>query len=183
MNLWKEQGGALLTRERDYAYEALAEVTGTDMAAGRGELNAALKSIKEQSETDDSYLLADEIQARAKLYRQVMPDVMLTPSALAKHWLRVFEEANRKPAVASNQNAAATRCLTCGGDRFVLVGRRPAVPSQWMKEQGIKIPDSEGFEEYAVCPDCNVTDTSFRRHDGSLAAALDSARARELMSR
>lgn len=172
-----------MPRERDYGYEALAEVTDTDMNAGRGELNAALKSIREQSETDDGYLLADEIHARAKLYRQVMPEVMLTPSALAKHWLRVFEEANRKPAVASNQNAAATRCETCGGDRFVLVSRRPAVQSQWMKEQGIEVPDSEGFEEYAACPDCNTTDTSFRHHDGSVAQALDPGKVREMMGR
>jgi hypothetical protein len=168
---------------RDYPFEALAEVTGTDWTAGRGELNAALKSIREQAEIEDDYLLADEIQARAKLYRQVMPEVMLTPSALAKHWLRVFEEANRKPAVASNQNAAATRCATCGGDRFVLVSRRPAVQSQWMKEKGIEVPESEGFEEYAACPDCNTTDTTFHRHDGSVARALDPGKVREMMNR
>lgn len=78
-----------MPRERDYAYEALAEVTGTDMTAGRGELNVALKTIRAQSDIEDSYLLADEIHERAKMYGSAMPDVMLTPTALAKHWKRV----------------------------------------------------------------------------------------------
>lgn len=89
----------MATRARDYAYEALAEVTATDLNAGRGELNAALKSIREQSEIEDDYLLADEIHERAKMYRALMPDVMLTPSALAKHWLRVFEETRPRRRV------------------------------------------------------------------------------------
>ena len=79
-------------RERDYAYEALAEVTATDMDAGRGELNSALKSIRAQSEITDSYLLSAEIYDRAKMYRAVFENAVLTPSALAKHWKRVFEE-------------------------------------------------------------------------------------------
>jgi hypothetical protein len=81
-----------MSRPRDYSYEALAEVTGTDLEAGRGQLNAALKSIREQSEISDSYLLADEIHERAKMYRRLMPDALLTPTALAKHWKRVYEE-------------------------------------------------------------------------------------------
>ena len=93
------------TRERDYAYEALAEVTSTDMSAGRGELNAALKSIREQSEIEDSYLLADEIHERAKAYRQVMGEVLLTPSALSKHWQRVKGEATK----VRGQNLSAER--------------------------------------------------------------------------
>jgi hypothetical protein len=82
-------------RERDYAYEALAEVTGTDMTVGRGELNAALRDIREQSDTLDSYLLADEIHEMAKLYRQVYEGAALTPTALSKHWTRLPEEAKK----------------------------------------------------------------------------------------
>ena len=81
-----------MARERDYAYEALAEVTATHPSEGRGQLNAALKSIRAQSEIEDSYLLSDEIHERAKMYRSLFPDVALTPTALAKHWVRVFEE-------------------------------------------------------------------------------------------
>lgn len=156
-----------MSRERDYAYEALAETTGTDMTAGRGELNVALKSIRDQSEIDDSYLLADEIHVRSKLYRLVMPDVLLTPTALAKHWLRVFEEANRKPAVASNQSAAVSPCETCGGDWWVLVGHR-----------------EDGHEEWAPCPDCGTKiDASFwRQHNGTRFTPPDPARVRQMMS-
>lgn len=91
-----------MTRPRDYSFEALAEVTSTDPAAGRGELNVALKSIRAQEpEITDSYLLADEIHTRAKMYRQVMPEAMLTPTALCKHWKRVKEEMARKRAGAN----------------------------------------------------------------------------------
>ena len=106
-----------MSRERDYAYEALAESTGTDLKEGRGALNAALKSIKDQSGIEDSYLLADEIHQRAKMYRQAMPDVMLTPNALAKHWLRVYQEVEKKKATGMNihaQPSAAGRATGTG---------------------------------------------------------------------
>ena len=86
-------------RERNYAYEALAEVTSTDMNIGRGQLNAALKSIRQQSEIEDSYLLSCEIHERAKMYRALMPNVMLTAPALAKHWKRVHEETKKTPKI------------------------------------------------------------------------------------
>lgn len=82
---------------RNYPFEALAEVTNSDWEASRGELNVALKSIRAQAEIDDDYLLAAEINERAKLYRQVMgEDVLLTPTALAKHWLRVLQESETR---------------------------------------------------------------------------------------
>jgi hypothetical protein len=78
---------------RDYAYEALAEVTSTDMSVGRGQLNAALRDIRiQEPELTDSYLLSAEIHERAKMYRVVFSDVALTPTALAKHWHRVKAE-------------------------------------------------------------------------------------------
>lgn len=85
-------------RPRDYAFEALADATGTDWDAGRGELNAALKSIREQSDAPDVHALAAEIFGRARMYRQSMPDVILTPSALAKHYKRVEVEVARMTA-------------------------------------------------------------------------------------
>lgn len=148
-------------KAREYDFEALAEVTGTDWTAGRGELNSALKSIREQSGISDGYLLADEIHVRAKLYREVMPDVMLTPSALAKHWLRVFEESEQRRSRGTNQHAGLG-CETCSGDKFVQVESEP--------------------ERYAVCPDCNQADASFWRADGTRFVPPDSARVRELMS-
>lgn len=84
-------------RLRNYSWEALAEVTNSDWDAARGELSIALKSIKQQSDVEDDYLLADEIHERARMYRSVMgDDVLLTPTALAKHWKRVAEESQRK---------------------------------------------------------------------------------------
>ena len=169
-----------MTRERDYAYEALAEVTSSDLDAARGELNAALKSIREQSEIEDSYLLADEIHNRAKMYRHVMPDVLLTPSALAKHWLRVFEESNRSQGT---NRSVSTECSTCGGDRFVVVSMRRPVQSAWMSEHGIQAP-GDLSEEMAPCPDCNAAaDTSFWRSDGTKFEGPDPAKVRERMSR
>lgn len=170
--------------ERNYSFEALAEVTGTDWKAGRGELNAALKSIREQADIPDDYLLAAEIHERAKMYRRAMPEVMLTPTALAKHWVRVFEEANRTPALASNRSAPVSECVTCGGDRFVVVGTRPPLQSPWMKEHGITPPANASIEEMAPCPDCNAAaNTEFRRFDGSIVRPLDPAKTREMMSR
>jgi hypothetical protein len=86
-------------RQRDYAYEALAEVTASDPSVARGQLNAALRDIRLQSpEIDDSYLLSAEIHERAKRYRLLFENAALTPTALAKHWTRVFEETKpRKP--------------------------------------------------------------------------------------
>ena len=148
---------------RDFAFEALAEVTGTDWTAGRGELNAALKSIREQTEVEDSYLLADLIHERAKMYREVMPDVLLTPNALAKHWRRVLEEsAHRKRPQSTNRPATMTDCQTCGGDRFVLVRLRPQKQTLWMQEHGIEPNPSEMHEEYAPCPDCHNIEIRYR---------------------
>lgn len=162
-------------REREYDFEALAEVTGTDWTAGRGELNAALKSIREQSGIEDGYLLADEIHVRAKLYREVMPDVMLTPTALAKHWLRVFEETEQRKAQrpTTNAHAPATTCRTCDGDRFVVAGLRAIA--------GMDVAQVH-HEEWACCPDCNTADVAFWRHDGSRFTPPDPARVREMMS-
>ena len=154
---------------RDYAFEALAEVSGTDWVQGRGELNAALKSIREQSEIEDSYLLADEIHERSKMYRQVFADAVLTPSALAKHWKRVFEEAERPKGTNLHADLG---CETCGGDKFVLVNLRAV---------GDKDVTAVNFEEWAPCPDCNHGDVSFWRPDGTKFRPPDPARVREMM--
>ncbi len=82
---------------RDYAYEALAEVSSTDQNVGRGSLNAALRDIRTQEpELTDSYLLSAEIHERAKMYREMFPEIALTPTALSKHWKRVKEDAPKR---------------------------------------------------------------------------------------
>ena len=154
-----------MARERDYAYEALAEATSTDMTVGRGELNAALRDIRiiemEIAGLDMSYELGDLIHQRAKQYRLNWPEMSLTPTALAKHWTRIEVEAP-KPVYApptSNDD----RCSTCQADYVVLVARRP-----------------DGSEEYAPCPDCAMaTDATFWRHDGTKFSPMDPGLVRE----
>lgn len=93
-------------RKRDWAYEALAAETASDPEIARGELNAALRDIRkmepEVAAIEDSYLLADLICARAKMYRIVFDGAALTPTALAKHWLRVLEEHSKLKRGGSN---------------------------------------------------------------------------------
>lgn len=172
-----------MTKQRDYAYEALAEVTATDINEGRGELNKALKSIREQTGIEDSFALSIEIVERAKLYRGVMEDVMLTPSSLAKHWKRVEEEMRtRSRSKATNQHSSASdKCETCGGDRFVAVGTRPIETTRYHRDRGLE-PKGED-DIVAPCPDCNPRIVRFRRADGTLVATPDPERVREMMTR
>ena len=102
-------------KERNYSYEALAEATNCDMNASRGELNISLKTIRAQESGLTDYALADEIHRRAVLYREVMGEgVLLTPTALAKHWIRVHEESSRPRKVeTTNTHAPATKCGLC----------------------------------------------------------------------
>jgi hypothetical protein len=158
-------------RPRDYAYEALAEVTDAHPDANRGELNVALKLIREQTPQEDSYLLASEIHDRAKQYRAVMGEAMLTPTALAKHWVRVEATATRKPAGVNL--SVSKECPTCDGDRFVVFATRKPTQSVWMRERGIE-PDPETFlEEMAPCPDCGA----------ELKGSPDPAKVRERLAR
>ena len=163
---------------RDFAFEALAEVTSTDWNEGRGELNAALRSIKEQ-EPDlalDSYLLSVEIHDRAKLYKATMgEEILLTPSALAKHWKRVKEQQPREPVPtypSLGTDYTPFFCSTCEGDKMVLVSLRPSGN------------EHSPYEEYAPCPDCNAgAKTSFWFWDGEHRRQLDPTEVRARMMR
>ena len=166
-----------MTKGQDLPFEALAEATSTDWNVGRGELNAALRDIKTQQPGLEDVELAGEILYRAKLYRRMYPDIALTPNALAKHWLRVFEEQKRSGS--TNQTPAPKGCATCGDHQFVVVSTRPAVTTDWMKRHGFK--GKGEIEEYAPCPDCSTVDASFRRHDGTWARPPDPSKVREMM--
>lgn len=72
---------------------------------------------------------------------------------------------------ATNLSAPVPRCLTCLGDRFVLVGTRPAVTTIWMRERGIEA--NGAMDEYAPCPECNPVEIEHRRFDGTLFRTLD----------
>jgi hypothetical protein len=133
-------------RQSDPAYEALAEATSADMEGSRGELNRALKLIRDQTDAIGEHL-ASEIRTRALMYRQVMPDVMLTPTALAKHWQRLETEVRKQPPATNRTAQTGTDCETCGGDRMVLVQTRPA--------------PNGAHEEYSCCPTCNPSNSSY----------------------
>ena len=90
---------------------------------------------------------------------------------------------DKPKAAGANLHSKTTNCRTCGGDRFVLVALRSAKASTWMQQRGMKVPAVEDAGEYAACPDCSTVDTSFRRHDGTIARSLDPATVREWMQR
>jgi len=164
-----------MTRPRDEAFEVLAHVTGTDWSAGRGELNKALASIREQADGEEE--LQYEITERARLYRRQFPNAALTPTALAKHWKRVYEESRREQGT----NLSSSRiCETCRGNRFVIVGTRPLPTTIWMREHGFKARGE--VDEAAPCPSCNAeAKSSFRRHDGSMFVGPDAGRVMEML--
>ena len=85
-----------MNRPRDYAYEALAEVSGLDWEVDRGRLNAALREIREREPDIESYPLADLIYERAKLYVEMWPDGGLTPTAVASTGTRCRGWSSRR---------------------------------------------------------------------------------------
>ena len=91
-------------------------------------------------------------------------EILLTPSALAKHWKRVKEQMPKsRPSISPSPGAGGTPvCETCNGDKLVVVATRTA-------------PHSDtGFDEYAPCPDCNSgANADFWRADGSRFSAPD----------
>lgn len=170
-------------RPRDYAYEALAEVTNAHPEANRGEINISLKSIREQAQIDDNYLLAAEIRDQATRYRAVMGDALLTPTALSKHWVRVRAETERPPKGTNLTSHKDDECPTCAGNRMVVVNLRELKATAWMTARGIEMPEDAFVEEYAPCPVCGPELTAQRRFDGSFSVPLDPARVREMMQK
>jgi len=81
----------------------------------------------------------------------------------------------------TNKPIKPTRCVSCGGDRFVLVNLRSPETTMWMEEHGIQASTQHFHEEYAPCPDCNNIDVSHFRHDGSRFRGMDPAQVRQAM--
>ena len=153
---------------RDFCWEAMVEVTGANPDEERGAINAALKAIRklEPELAVDNYLLSVEIHERAKLYHETMGEgVVLTPSALAKHWVRVLEQ-RPKPATINPPATHDSRGCVCGGDKIVFVGT-----------------NAQGHDETAPCPTCNAdAKTDFWRHDGTRFRIMDPATVRMRMN-
>jgi hypothetical protein len=94
-----------MTRERDLAWEALVRETAANPAMERGQINVALKAIREAAFTEGLMEdgLPEEIGLRAQAYRETFPGLALTPTALAKHWFRVMV---KRDARVTGQQAA-----------------------------------------------------------------------------
>ena len=71
-------------RKPDPLWDTMLAVCGIDgntlTKTGRGQVNAALKELREIGATPA------DIEGKAKAYRKTWPDVSLTPTALVKHW-------------------------------------------------------------------------------------------------
>ena len=71
-------------RKPDPLWDTMLAVCGIDGSTltktGRGQVNAALKELREIGATPA------DIESKAKAYRKTWPDVSLTPTALVKHW-------------------------------------------------------------------------------------------------
>jgi len=128
--------------ERDISFETLAEMCGADITqltkSARGELNAALKQLRDALPDLADLELALVIEDKAKAYRQVMSDAMLTPSALVKHWPSL--ESRREELTTSTaypEHDPYDDCPTCDGLHLV--------------------PATDVFVDgYAPCPACNA---------------------------
>ncbi len=161
-----------MTRERDLSFESLAEATGATVASERGALNAALKMIREEEPDLADEDLALLIRLRADDYRKVYPEMACTPTALAKHWNRIFQAVEER---SQTKRAAAKEepiyvCRTCGGDRIVTVSYRQS-----------SNPLSP-YEEVAPCPDCGTGKVSWWRYDGTHRQTPDPEEVRRLLS-
>jgi hypothetical protein len=171
-----------MARERDYAYEALAEVTNYHQNTNRGELNAALKLIREMTPELNSEELAIVIKSQGARYRAVMPNIVMSPGALAQHWTHVAAEAQKQRG-QTNQSVEQFGCPTCQDDRMVVVSQRKPMTTRWMTDHKITAHEEHMIEEVAPCPDCNASaDTVMRRFDGRVLRCPDANRVREMMT-
>ena len=89
-----EEQQSTCQRELDLCWEALVQETNANPAMERGKLNVALKAIREAAFTEGLHetSLPEEIRLRARAYRTIYPNLMLTPTALATHWFRVIQQ-------------------------------------------------------------------------------------------
>jgi len=163
---------------QDLIFEAICEVCGWDWhnltETERGRANVATKELRTMYGEAEA-VVPMMIHERATAYREVYPEMPLTPQALTGNWSTVIEEAERLRKMSQEKlreqrrvtNAhARSGCTTCGDDHIVIVGQ-----------------DSNGNDLSAPCPDCaGNTDTSYwveRRK----VVGMDPAKTREMMER
>ncbi len=85
-----------VTRKKDTLFETVAEVCGISTEnltrSSRGQLNKAMKELREINATDE------QVRLKAKAYKRQYQNAALTPMALVKHWssFAVVEKQQRK---------------------------------------------------------------------------------------
>ena len=86
-----------MTAARDFAWDALVDVTQANPSVERGAINKALSAIREAAKMDGlaEEDVPQEIRRRAAAYRRTYPQMAMTPMALAKHWFRVITPNER----------------------------------------------------------------------------------------
>ena len=89
----REEAKPKAPRPEDPLWNAMLAACGIDgktiTKTGRGQVNAALKELREIGATPA------DIDAKAKVYRKTWPDASLTPSALVKHWAALATKAEQ----------------------------------------------------------------------------------------
>ena len=90
----REEAKPKAPRPKDPLWEAMLEVCGingdTLTRSSRGQLNSAVKELRDVGAT------ADEVRAKAGVYRKTWPAVSLTPTALVKHWSQLATRSEVK---------------------------------------------------------------------------------------
>jgi DNA-binding transcriptional ArsR family regulator len=85
-----------VTKKKDKLFETVAEVcgiaTGNLTRSSRGQLNKAVKELREIEATEE------QVRLKAKAYKRQYQNATLTPTALVKHWssFAVVEKQQRK---------------------------------------------------------------------------------------
>lgn len=171
--------GDPLPRPRDHGFDALVEVTGANVAAERGALNAALKQIKEALGGEvEGELLGQVIRDMAERYRRLWPEMTLTATALSKHWNRILNEEQERAKPVTYVTFDRQQCSTCDGHRMVLVAHQQPRQGVWATEVARRYPTKhpeiglphpahrrpeDGMEVWAPCPDCNAKGVEIAR--------------------
>jgi hypothetical protein len=164
-----------LTRQRDLSFEKLTEVSGQTLATlnsyERGALNKALSLIRESCEGMEDAEVAMVIEAKARTYRKLWPEISITPMALAMHWSKLDGLLEQQQEPTTYVSSDRSICTTCEGLRFVFAHHRPPflttwmievskhkkakAPAPWLTDPKLYLPDRHGSEVFAACPDCN----------------------------
>jgi hypothetical protein len=161
---------------KDAIFEAICEACGLDWQNltkdERGRANAATKQLRDlYGEAEGAVPMM--IWERATAYKQVYPEMPLTPQALTGNWSTILNAAEAQRARTKEKEGerrrvtnaqARSNCTTCGDDHIVVVGT-----------------DSDGYDLTAPCPDCNANANASYWADRRKVEPMDPAKTREMM--